>query len=70
MCEIHIHYKYVKKDTKKDNKKDTKKDNKKDIKKDIKSHNIKSDYVEFKDCIPKSNANSDICVTLDAILKK
>ena len=28
------------------------------------------DYVEFKDCIPKSNANSDICVTLDAILKK
>ena len=36
MCEIHIHYKYVKKDTKKDTKKD--------IKKDIKSHNIKSDY--------------------------
>ena len=40
MCEIHIHYKYVKKDTKKD----TKKDIKKDTKKDIKSHNIKSDY--------------------------
>ena len=36
MCEIHIHYKYIKKDTKKDTKKD--------IKKDIKSHNIKSDY--------------------------